>query len=104
MSYFIDATDWENPILMRQVSAHPPTAVAEHIMDLQFTFDIFDDEAEVAVADLGDAGGLPNQIRKMNIHVSSRSPKKTIFHGQKQYVSLRTSVSGRNLAFRDRYE
>lgn len=103
VTFYIDDEDLNNPRLMRQIGARAPVAVAEHITSLQFTYDIFDEATTSASAELAGAGGLPNQIRKVNIEVTGRSPGKSLFGRDMNYVTLRTSVSGRNLAFRDRY-
>lgn len=90
--------------LMRQVNANPPAPVAENIENLQFTYDIFDDNLGVPTAALPNAGGLPNQIRKINISVSARSPARGLFRPRYERSTLVTSVNARNLTFRDRYQ
>ena len=99
-SYFIEASTLR---LMRQANAHPPVPVAEIVEDLQFSYDTFDDATLAATADLPTAGGVPNQIRKVNIVVGVRSPSRVSHNGKFDRLSLRTSVSVRNLTFRDRY-
>ena len=104
ITYYIDNSDPDIPMLMRQVNAHPPMAVAEYVENLQVTYDIFDDDASVATAELDDAGGVPNQIRKTNITLTVRSPGQTRIEGDFQRITLTTSVGPRNLTYRDRYE
>ena len=104
VTYYIDNSDPNIPLLMRQVNAHPPMAVAEYVENLQVTYDIFDDDASVATAELDDAGGVPNQIRKTNIALTVRSPGQTRIEGDFQRITLTTSVGPRNLTYRDRYE
>ena len=104
VTYYIDNSDPNIPMLMRQVNAHPPMAVAEYVENLQVTYDIFDDDASVATAELVDAGGQPNQIRKTNITLTVRSPGQTRIEGDFQRITLTTSVGPRNLTYRDRYE
>ena len=104
ITYYIDNSDPNIPMLMRQVNAHPPMAVAEYVENLQVTYDIFDDDASVATAELVDAGGQPNQIRKTNITLTVRSPGQTRIEGDFQRITLTTSVGPRNLTYRDRYE
>jgi len=93
------------PRLMRQVNGQTPVPVAENISGLQATYDIFDDVAGTGVAGLRDAGmstgKSPNQIRKVNLVVSTRSP----LQGGVGYQSLNlaTSVSARDMSFKDRY-
>ena len=104
ITYYIDASDPDSPRLMRQVGGKPPVPVAENVEDLQITYDIFDETAGAATADLVDAGGTPNLIRKTNITLTVRSPVESLLGREFQYVSLTTSVGSRNLTFRDRYE
>jgi len=122
ISYFLDVppgpdglvytADDGPPRLMRQISGHPPTPVAENISDLQFTYDIFDTNSSIVTANLKDAGESqgksPGQIRKVNIWLTGRTPlfgsnaSNAMTHGY-QYVQLGTSVSARDMSFRDRY-
>lgn len=104
VTYFIDTTIRDNPRLMRQVSAHEAEPVAEHVENLQLTYDIFEDDTSAASSDLPDAGNRPNQIRKINLFVGARSPAERLFGRGFDRTSMRTSVSARNLVFRDRYE
>ena len=104
ITYYIDTSDPNIPMLMRQVNAHPPMAVAEYVENLQVTYDIYDDDASAATAELDDAGGVPNQIRKTNITLTVRSPGETMIGRDFQRITLTTSVGPRNLTYRDRYE
>ncbi|HVP43227.1 MAG TPA: prepilin-type N-terminal cleavage/methylation domain-containing protein [Terriglobales bacterium] len=94
--------------LMRQVGAHPPVTLAEHIDDLKFTYDLYDDTAGVLTANLPDAvTGIPptpkpNQIRKVNLTISARSIRPNA-SGQFDHVVYSTSIGPRNLSFRNRY-
>lgn len=95
------------PRLMRQVSGLSPVPVAENVSDLKLTYDIFDDTSNIATSNLSDAGLVqgksPNQIRKVNItSLAMRSPLRgtTGFQG----LGLSTSVSVRDMSFRDRYQ
>ncbi len=99
------------PRLMKQISAQPPMPVAENIIGLQVTYDVADDNGNVT-AGLVD-GGIgstppisPNQIRKVNVIVSARTPMKNASGVVKGYqaMTLRTSVGARNMSFRDRYQ
>jgi len=104
VTYYIDDSDPDIPLLMRQVSGHPPMAVAEYVENLQITYDIYDENLAIATANLDDAGGQPNQIRKTNITLSVRSPGQTRIGQDFQRLTLTTSVGPRNLTYRDRYE
>jgi len=104
ITYYIDDSDPDVPLLMRQVNAHPPMAVAEYVENLQVTYDIYDENLAVATAELNDAGGQPNQIRKTNISLTVRSPGETLMERDFQRITLTTSVGPRNLTYKDRYE
>ncbi len=104
ITYYIDNSDPDIPLLMRQVNAHPPMAVAEYVENLQITYDIYDENLAVATAELDDAGGVPNQIRKTNIMLTVRSAGETMIGQDFQRITLKTSVGPRNLTYKDRYE
>jgi prepilin-type N-terminal cleavage/methylation domain-containing protein len=95
--------------LMRQLGSHPPVPVAEHIEDLKFTYDVVDPITNALTANSPDAVtgnppvSQPNQIRKININVTSKAIRKDV-GGQVQRINLTTSVGPRNLSFRDRYQ
>jgi prepilin-type N-terminal cleavage/methylation domain-containing protein len=94
------------PRLMRQVNGGNANPVAENTAGLQVSYDIFDDVTGTATANLKDAGmgagKSPNQIRKLNLSVMTRSPLRgsTGF----QSLNLATSVSARDMSFKDRYQ
>ena len=94
--------------LMRQVGAHTPVVLAEHIDDLKFTYDLYDDTTGVLTAGLPDAvtgappSAKPNQIRKINLTISARS-LRTNSSGQFDHVVYTTSIGPRNLSFHNRY-
>ena len=90
--------------MMSQVNAKSPVPVADRVEDLQFTYDIWDEDGETATANLADAGGSPNQIRKVNITIAVRSSTSGLFNTGFERMTLSTSVSPRNLSFRDRYD
>ena len=71
---------------------------------MQITYDIYDENLAISTANLDDAGGVPNQIRKINITISVRSPGETRIGQDFQRLTLTTSVGPRNLTYRDRYE
>jgi prepilin-type N-terminal cleavage/methylation domain-containing protein len=94
--------------LMRQIGARTPTPVADHIDDLQFTYDVFDTNTSTLTTALPDAATgtpavpVPNQIRKVNVTMSVRSPRPNA-QGVYDHYSLTTSIGPRNLSFHDRY-
>jgi prepilin-type N-terminal cleavage/methylation domain-containing protein len=94
--------------IMRQVGAHPPVPIAEHIEDLKFTYDIVDPITNALTSNsLNAVIGVPpvsqpNQIRKVNISLTARAvrPERG---GDYVRINLTTSIGPRNLSFRDRY-
>jgi type II secretory pathway pseudopilin PulG len=105
VTYYIDAaTDPAAPRLMRHVSASTAVPVAENIENLQISYDTFDENAGAATVNLPDAGGLPNQIRKVNIQITSRARFGRLVGRGFDRLGLVTSISPRNLSFRDRYQ
>jgi hypothetical protein len=93
--------------LMRQVSGQPPSAVMDGVDNLQFTFDVYDDSSAAPGTTLKtnskDANGTPGLIRKVNVVLSARSPRRLDVTKNFSYLTLAVSVSPRNLSFRDRY-
>jgi prepilin-type N-terminal cleavage/methylation domain-containing protein len=93
----------QTPRLMRQVNGLIPVPVADDIINLQFAFDTYNNGA----LDANQANPLgvaesPNNIQKVNILVMGQS---IINNGNKaQNMYLATSVSARNMAFRNRYQ
>jgi type II secretory pathway pseudopilin PulG len=97
--------------LMRQNGSHPPIPVSEHVEDLKFTYDVVDPVSNALTANSPDAVigtpalPQPNQIRKININVTSRAVRGDLSGAEAvQRVNLTTSVGPRNLSFRDRYQ
>ncbi|MGC1452518.1 MAG: prepilin-type N-terminal cleavage/methylation domain-containing protein [Candidatus Sulfotelmatobacter sp.] len=93
----------QTPRLMRQVNGLSPVPVADDIINLQFAYDTYNSGA----LDANQANPLgvaesPNNIQKVNIIVMGQS---IINNGNKsQNMYLATSVSARNMAFRNRYQ
>jgi hypothetical protein len=105
ITYYIDNTI-NPPRLMRQVSGHKPMPVAENVVFLQFSYDLYDSTTGSAVTNQADGGAsqslTPNQITKINIlHMAMSSTLK----GVKGYqgLDLQTSVSARDLTFQNNY-
>jgi prepilin-type N-terminal cleavage/methylation domain-containing protein len=103
--YYVDSATLR---LMRQVNAQTPFPVAENVENLQITYDTFNDSTLVSRANLDDllpvtTSGLPNQIRKINISLGVRGMSQRYYNAKFDHFTARTSVSARNLAFRDRY-
>jgi type IV pilus assembly protein PilW len=95
----------QTPRLMRQVNGLTPVPVADDIINLQFAFDTYNSTTNALDANqvnpLG-VGESPNLIQKINIAVMGQS---IINDGNKsQNMYLATSVSARNMAFRNSYK
>jgi len=111
VTYFIQPFAGPNGLdarIMRQVGAHPPIPIAEHIEDMKFTYDIVDPITNALTSNsLNAVTGLPpvsqpNQIRKVNISVTARAVRPEP-NGDFFRINLTTSIGPRNLSFRDRY-
>lgn len=104
--------------LMRQISGHTPMPVAENVVYMKFTYDLYNDSTGSPAisqqnpgasdtADTASLGLLPNQITKINIvHMAMDSSLKGSQFGQGngyQGVDLETSVSARNLTYSNNY-
>jgi type II secretory pathway pseudopilin PulG len=94
--------------IMRQVGAHSPEPIAEHIEDLKFTYDVVDPVTNALTANSLDAVlgvppvSQPNQIRKVNISITAKAIRREP-NGDFMRINLTTSIGPRNLSFRDRY-
>jgi prepilin-type N-terminal cleavage/methylation domain-containing protein len=103
--YLTVPANGETPRLMRQVNGLTPAPVADDIINLQFAYDTYDSLNSALDANQPNplaAGESPNLIQKINIVVMGES---IISNGNKsQNMYLATSVSARNMAFRNRYQ
>jgi len=105
ITYYLDNTIVP-PRLMRQISGHSPIPVAENVSFMQFTYDLYNFSTGAIVTERADGGaglGLtPNQITKINIkHLSlASSVQGTAGY---QGLDLQTSVSARDLTFKNDY-
>ena len=110
ITYYIDKTIVP-PRLMRQTSGHTPIPLAENVSFLQFSYDLFDSNSGNVLTDQADGGAsqnlTPNQITKINIkHMSVTSTMKGVGSGGGsgfQGLDLQTSVSARDLTFKNDY-
>ena len=95
----------QTPRLMRQVNGLSPVPVADDIINVQFAFDTYNSTTSALDANQANPLGVaesPNNIQKVNIVVMGQS---MINNGNKsQNLYLATSVSARNMAFRNRYQ
>lgn len=106
ITYYIDANACgaNTPCLMRKVNGQAPVPVAENVVYMKFTYDLFNNGVTlVSQNDGGASQGLsPNQITKVTItNLSIRSQ----MHGVKGFngFNLTTSVSTRDLTFKNQY-
>jgi prepilin-type N-terminal cleavage/methylation domain-containing protein len=119
VTYYIDNTT-SPPRLMRQVSGHTPVPVAEGVVYMKFTYDLFNTSTNtVAVAcqnpgASGDvcatgssSGLLPNQITQIHVaNMAMDSSVKSALYGLAggyQSIDLQTTVSARNLTYVNNY-
>jgi prepilin-type N-terminal cleavage/methylation domain-containing protein len=105
ITYYIDNII-SPPRLMRQVSGHAPIPVAENVVHLQFSYDLYNSSTGSIVTNQPDGGAsqslTPNQITKINIlHMAMNGTMQ----GSSGYqgLDLQTSVSARDLTFRNNY-
>jgi len=101
----VPAAAGQKPRLMRQVNGLLPTPVADDIINLQFTYDVYNSTTAALDANQANPLGVgesPNNIQKINLVVMGQS---IINNGNKsQNMYLATDVSARNMAFRNRYQ
>ncbi len=108
ITYYVDATT--SPArLMRQVSGHSPMPLAENVVFLKFSYDLFNDSTSTVVTNSTNAGATlspalyPNQITKINVlHMAIDSSMKGA-QGGYLGLDLETSVSARNLTYTNQY-
>jgi hypothetical protein len=100
ISYYIDATKADKPVLMRRINLGPERAIGIGIENLQVTFDLVDGETNPLNEPSPE---LPNQIRKANVFLTGRSYKEWERTQQYLRTSVSTQMSLRSLSFVDRY-
>jgi Prokaryotic N-terminal methylation motif len=106
ITYYIDNIV-SPPRLMRQVNGHSPMPVAENVVYMKFSYDLYDSGAGIVRTGQTDGGVsyglLPNQITKINIlHMAMNSTMKGAKGGY-QGLDLQTSVSARDLTYNNNY-
>jgi prepilin-type N-terminal cleavage/methylation domain-containing protein len=93
----------QSPRLMRQVNGLTPVPVADDIINLQFAFDTYNSGAlDANQANPIGVGDSPNNIQKVNLFLMGQSITNNGNKSQNMYLA--TSVSARNMAFRNRYQ
>jgi prepilin-type N-terminal cleavage/methylation domain-containing protein len=109
VTYFVEVpNNGQVPRLMRQVNGQAPIAVADNIIGVNFTYDLCDQNnnggGAVQCAAIGDPiakGFTLSQIHKVNITVVGQALLSDSTNSKS--AALVTSVSTRNLSFKDRY-
>jgi hypothetical protein len=115
ITYYLDNTI--SPArLMRQINGHSPIPVAENIVYMKFSYDLFNDSTDAPAVNCtnpgastdgcnvagASAGLLPNQITKINI-LNMAIDSTVMGVGGYQRLDLQTSVSARNLTYTNDY-
>ncbi len=92
------------PTLMRLQSGKPPAPVAENVVYLKFSYDVYDAGVVDANQSTLPAGTNPGMITKVNIlHMSMRSQQAKYQGVGYQGLDLQTSISARNLTSQQEY-
>jgi hypothetical protein len=122
ITYYLDATVTPSR-LMRQISGHTPIPVAENVVYLKFSYDLFNTTTDTPAVNqcnpgnnttacnllngsAGSANLLPNQITKINIlNMAIDSTTMGAQYAQNGYqrMDLQTSVSARDLTYSNNY-
>ncbi|MGA2353034.1 MAG: prepilin-type N-terminal cleavage/methylation domain-containing protein [Terriglobales bacterium] len=118
ITYYIDNST-STPRLMQQVDGHTPVPVAENVVYMKFTYDLFNDATNLPAVGCtnpgaasdgcsgASAGLLPNQITKINIQ--NMAMNSTLLGSQfgqgngYQRMDLQTAVCARNLTYVNNY-
>jgi type II secretory pathway pseudopilin PulG len=92
------------PTLMRIQSGRAPAPVAENVVYLKFTYDVYDAGVVNANQATLPAGTNPGMITKVNIaHMSMRSQQTKYTGIGYQGLDLQTSIAARNLTSQQEY-
>jgi prepilin-type N-terminal cleavage/methylation domain-containing protein len=101
----VPAAVGQTPRLMRQVNGLTPVPVADDIINLQFTYDVYNTNTNALDSNEANPIGVgesPNNMQKVNLLLMGQSI--TTMGNKAQSMFLATSVSARNMAFRNRYD
>lgn len=104
VTYYLDISPFDGvtPRLMRIQSGQAPAPVAENVVFLKFTYDVYNGGVVSANQATLPAGTSPNMITKVNIaHMSMRSQDSN--YGGYQGLDLQTSICARNLTSEQEY-
>jgi prepilin-type N-terminal cleavage/methylation domain-containing protein len=108
VSYYLSVpVNGQLPRLMRQVNGLAPVPVADNIINMQFAYDSYNTTGAAPVLDANQVnpigvGDSLNLMQKVNISIVGQGLAPN--GNNKQNMALSTSVSARNMAFRDRYQ
>jgi Tfp pilus assembly protein PilW len=114
ISYYIENSPTP-PRLMQQVSGHTPIPVAENVVYLKLTYDLFNTSTNLPAVACNNPGAatdgcsgastglLPNQVTKINIQNMAMDSTLMGAQGGYQRMDLVTSVSARNLTYTNSY-
>jgi hypothetical protein len=92
------------PTLMRIQSGKAPAPVAENVVYLKFTYDVYNSGVVSANQATLPAGTNPGMITKVNIaHMSMRSQQSKYAGIGYQGLDLQTSIAARNLTSQQEY-
>jgi hypothetical protein len=117
-TYYLDNTVTPTR-LMEQVSGHTPMPIAENVVYLKFSYNLYNDSTSSPAVNCTNPGAtadgcggastglLPSQITKINIlNMAMDSTVKSAQFGLAkgyQTMNLQTSVSARNLTYSNNY-
>src|SRR5262249_45488656 len=105
ISYYIDnVTDPTVPRLVRQINGGQPLAIALGAENLQFSFDFVDGVNNPANQKNVPNGNSANQIRKVNLFLSTRSSDRNPQTNDFFRNSMGTEVGLRSLSYVNRYQ
>lgn len=109
VTYFVQVPGvaGQTPRLMRQVNGQTAVPVADNIIGLNVTYDLCNNTVAGTCAGVSDPihnvpSFSPNQIYKVNIQMMGQSV--LTLGGKSQSMALATSISARNLSFKNRYQ
>lgn len=103
VSYYVDSTtDPGLPRLIRQVNAGQPLAIALGAENLQLSYDFVDGVNNPANQKSTPPANSPNQIRKVNLFLATRSLDKSARTNDYFRNSMSTGVGLRSLSVGDR--
>jgi len=103
--YLTVPANGQMPRLMRQVNGLTPVPVADNIINMQFAYDVYNSTTSALDSNQANPLGVaesPNLVQKVNIWIMGQSMTQNGNKSQNMYLA--TSVSARNMAFRNRYQ